>query len=62
MVTWHNVDLLALMSTQEQSWHHGDIFSTHPECPQMLMSAHDCSLVLIAAQVLDLTKNKNVNF
>ena len=43
MVSRHNEHLLALMSTQERSWHHGDIFSTDTECPQMLINAHECS-------------------
>ena len=40
MVSRHIEHLLALMSTKEQSWHHGDILSTDTECPQMFISAH----------------------
>ena len=32
----------ALMSTQEHSWQHGNIILTASECPQVLISAHEC--------------------
>ena len=61
----------ALMSTQEHSWQHGNMILTASKCPQVLISAHgcwvlmsanSCSIVLMTAQSLNSTQNQNVNF
>ena len=53
MVPW------ALISSEDRSWHHGNILLSTPEYPQVLMSTHKSSLSLRSADECPVTLFNN---